>query len=352
MREAYNHWVTATVPSSVPEAIRELYAQDESSVSGAAMRPEVVMVAAGGGADDDLGAIHDDFASGPRAFKFASAMKEERELSLSGGSTPPAMTVDVAFVIDVTGSMAPYLKAVKSNMRSIITLLPAGVANMPQFGHIKLQMLVACVPFRDYDDAPIVPLGFGAWNVSKTEEQNNAIQSKALSDYTDELVAVGGGDLAEDSLGALVKCCSLKWSSTVKFAVLITDAPGHGAECNSFTDPAKDRCVPSARAAVQTSVSDAADALRDKEITLLVCHIKKDSGSGGGTQMMHDSLKVALARSIAAKKQTTDVERALKQVTLFNGAVPAGKEIKRMHYIFVLDGSGSMSGAPWAGVIE
>jgi myosin protein heavy chain len=48
-----------------------------------------------------------------------------------------------------------------------------------------------------------------------------------------DISCVGGGDVAEDIRGGIKQMISnLKWSKTLKFAVLICDAPTHGERYN------------------------------------------------------------------------------------------------------------------------
>jgi myosin protein heavy chain len=50
------------------------------------------------------------------------------------------------------------------------------------------------------------------------------------------LVAKGGGDIPEDVLPALDAAAKLSWAARARFALLITDAPCHGRDCNDCPD--------------------------------------------------------------------------------------------------------------------
>lgn len=117
-------------------------------------------------------------------------------------------TIDIAFVLDCTASMQPWINAAK---RQIHTTLD-GLHNT----HPNWDFHVALVLYRDYGD----------------EER------RAVLDFTDKwqrfdamldnAVAEGGDDVAEDFAGAMWMTARLGWTGHIRHVFVITDAPAHG----------------------------------------------------------------------------------------------------------------------------
>jgi hypothetical protein len=83
------------------------------------------------------------------------------------------------------------------------------------------------VPFRDFGDPEAGLLDFDEHLLdADATVQEGAID--AAMDAFDKVPALGGGDQAEDILGALDRAAHLRWKAAGKFVVLIHDAPGHG----------------------------------------------------------------------------------------------------------------------------
>jgi len=80
------------------------------------------------------------------------------------------------------------------------------------------------------------------------------------------LVATGGGDGPEDIPAALQAVAQLDWRSKARFAVLITDAPAHGADCNDDPHDSFPRGSPRPGCEVATVMA----ALRKQEVDLMV----------------------------------------------------------------------------------
>jgi hypothetical protein len=118
--------------------------------------------------------------------------------------------VDVAFLMDLTGSMGSYMRAAKDHLRDIIASLQAETS----VGGFR----IAFVGYRDYKDhgrcvtSPFVPM-------KDVQEVVRFISSQEPS---------GGGDAPEDVISGLEALCKLSWSGDYRFVVHVADAPAHG----------------------------------------------------------------------------------------------------------------------------
>lgn len=122
--------------------------------------------------------------------------------------TPARTTIDVAFVLDCTASMQPWIDAAKRQIHTTLDTLH----NL----HPTWEFRVALVLYRDYgDDERSHVLGF---------TKNLAYFDRLL----DETIAEGGDDVAEDFAGAMWHAARLHWSGDVRHVFVITDAPAHG----------------------------------------------------------------------------------------------------------------------------
>ncbi|KAK9820158.1 hypothetical protein WJX72_006777 [[Myrmecia] bisecta] len=119
--------------------------------------------------------------------------------------------VDIAFVMDVTGSMDPWIDAAKSKVTAIM--------EAAETIHSGAVTRMAFVGYRDLEDARRYEvLDF----VSKEE-------TGRLKAFLHEIVATGGDDACEDVAGALKQVLALSWMASTKLVIHIADAPCHGA---------------------------------------------------------------------------------------------------------------------------
>jgi hypothetical protein len=118
------------------------------------------------------------------------------------------IAVKIAFVLDCTASMEPWIHAAKTKIEEIVA--------STREEHPTTHFEVGLVAYRDYGDT---------------------IRRRVV-DFTTprEIVAVlrgihaeGGDDEAEDVAGALDRVCGLTWGpSDVRMVFHIADAPAHG----------------------------------------------------------------------------------------------------------------------------
>lgn len=126
--------------------------------------------------------------------------------------------VEVAIVMDVTGSMQKWIDIARDTVLQSFATLQAENPNS--------QFKLACVCYRDIgDENPFVVVPF---TTDLTSVQNTLRNTKA----------VGGNDTAEDIAGALEQVLNLHWSldpNASRVVLWVADAPAHGTKYHSPT---------------------------------------------------------------------------------------------------------------------
>jgi hypothetical protein len=142
--------------------------------------------------------------------------RKDRDLQVAMRSVSAAESVDLAFVIDATGSMLKHIQNVKRSIRSIVTKC--------RRTHSSLRLRLAVVAYRDLSDAvPVEVLDF----CSSVERFESFLTS---------LRAVGGGDTPEDMATGIFHANRLSWAHPTRLVFVVTDAPCHGVEFHGFDD--------------------------------------------------------------------------------------------------------------------
>ena len=118
------------------------------------------------------------------------------------------ITIDLAFVMDITGSMSTYLNFARDRVLQIIEKLTKETSASVNLGFIG---------YRDYHDSNDEYLIYP--ELTKDSEKVKQFISKAQ--------AKGGND-CEDMGGGLTAALNYKWKSNTRFVMLIADAPCHG----------------------------------------------------------------------------------------------------------------------------
>lgn len=119
------------------------------------------------------------------------------------------IVIKLAFVLDCTGSMEPWIQEAKTKIQEIVnsTDVPSGA-----------QFEVAVVAYRDYGDV----VRRRVIDFTGPHEAEHFLQ---------DIHAEGGDDEAEDVAGALDRAYGLTWGpSDVRMIFHIADAPAHGIE--------------------------------------------------------------------------------------------------------------------------
>ena len=125
------------------------------------------------------------------------------------------ISLDLAFIMDATGSMGPYLEFAKNKILSIIDKITSD-------SNVKVKL--GFIGYKDYseiNDYIIFP-DF----TNKVEDVKNFISETRVE---------GGDDECEDMVGGLKRALNYTWKSYSRFAMLIADAPCHGVQYHEMS---------------------------------------------------------------------------------------------------------------------
>ena len=121
------------------------------------------------------------------------------------------ITLELVFVMDITGSMTNYLNFAKEKILSIIDLITK---------NSTVQVSLGFVGYRDYLDSTQYAYLIYPELTKEVEKVREFIKSA---------VTAGGGD-CEDMVGGLNSALNYKWNGRSRFALLIADVPCHGIQ--------------------------------------------------------------------------------------------------------------------------
>ncbi|CAM9429981.1 unnamed protein product, partial [Ectocarpus sp. 6 AP-2014] len=326
----YPRWVTAAVPAALPDALRQLYERDstgggesERATGGGALfdKQETEMwkrvIAANGIDNDEMNNVLADRWDRFRSLQ--DQLRGEKEMKLVTKDGPGKVTVDIAFVIDSTGSMAPVVNSVRAHMLMILhgneehSIVSKVKKEYPD---LELEIRCASLLFKDFNDSPQFSESDFGDGKHFTENTDYFLESTR-----NNFRATGGGDQAEDVTGALRKATEWKdWSGQARFLLLFTDAPCHGSDFSAgFTDDYADQSDASKNGFHAAFVA----AIKSK-ISILHCECYWEA-----TERTHQGMQQALDLAIRDAKFAAPARRG------------------GLHIVFVLDESTSMSGSPW-----
>ena len=126
-------------------------------------------------------------------------------------------SLDLLFIMDITGSMKPFLAQVKNNVINIIN-----------------RITLECPGIDIY-------LGFVAYTESNEIHLNANIEFTKNYQYLESMIknlnASGGGDGPEDISWGIERALEKNWKSNARYAILIADAPCHGSKYHSSYIP-------------------------------------------------------------------------------------------------------------------
>ena len=119
-------------------------------------------------------------------------------------------SLDMLFIMDLTGSMEPYINETKTNLIDIMDKI------IDQSPGIDINL-----GFIGYRDIPAE--GGGEYIDIDFTQNHNHLREQINNVYADL-----GGDLPEDVAWAFEMALNKTWKSNAKFIVFVADAPGHG----------------------------------------------------------------------------------------------------------------------------
>lgn len=119
------------------------------------------------------------------------------------------ISLDLVFIMDITGSMQNHLDFAKKNILSIINIITS---------NSTMKVNLGFVGYRDYLDTRQYRYLIYPEITEEVDKVKNFISS----------AQVGGGGDCEDMAGGLDTALNLKWKGRTRFALLIADVPCHG----------------------------------------------------------------------------------------------------------------------------
>jgi hypothetical protein len=210
-------------------------------------------------------------------------------------------TVNLAFVVDCTSSMEPWIDEVRTKMGTIV--------DSTQELHPSATLRVALVAYRDYGDS----VEREVWDFTSPYDVQEALEG---------IHAFGGGDEAEDVAGGLTEVVDLTWGvGDINMVIHIADAPAHGRRFHGAS--VSDRFLagdPEGRCPVHclrtladrgisytfvriTSATDMMmevflDVITQRGGQMSVIDLHPDSYGGGSTETMSELLSQAVTDTI------------------------------------------------------
>ena len=122
-------------------------------------------------------------------------------------------SLDLMFIMDLTGSMGVWLEEAQKNLKNIIEEI---MDNNP-----GSKIRISFIGYKDFID----PNEDRVYHSREFTEDVNDIKN-----FISGLDCSGGGDIPEDIVGALKEALKMKWESNAKYAILVCDAPCHGKQ--------------------------------------------------------------------------------------------------------------------------
>jgi hypothetical protein len=130
--------------------------------------------------------------------------------------------IDVAFCVDITSSMTPFIAAARLHMTRVLDALRA---------HPGVDLRVAIVTYRDHGTGNVVEIHPFAGASAETQRRFDTLTLASPPENT---------DAAEAAFSGLLACEGLPWRpGAYRIVVLVGDAPPHG--CGATASPYPDR---------------------------------------------------------------------------------------------------------------
>ena len=122
-----------------------------------------------------------------------------------------AQRVDLCFLVDCTGSMAPCIEAVKSKIHTFV--------NQVKMIYPDLKIRLSFVGYRDVD------LGADRFAILPFTDSLSDFES-----FVRGVSPIANGDPCEDVFGGIDEALKLRWEFPTRIVVHFADAPCHGRE--------------------------------------------------------------------------------------------------------------------------
>lgn len=334
----YQHWIECALPKYLPDALRALFEQeddlDKTSPDNLWYKQflqQRARIGSDGRPEPDM-SIDDIINAHTNAFETSliDELRKEREteLSIDRSVDDESLSVDIAFLLDITGSFAPYMEVAMTQIKAILTgIQPAVDIKFPGW---KIAIHAAIIGYRDD-----IGNNYSATTLPFTEISEESFGS-IVQPFLLTLVAQGGDDIPEDVHGAFAAALlpkdqggKLEWKSKSKTIVLLTDAPGHGPHMHDFAEQED-------RAYTTPSLKPHIDTMIKREINLFVSYASETN-----TKKMLEHMQQCY--------NDIRLERLMVSVPLVSESTVAPDPIV---FILCLDESNSMRGAPWTCLVQ
>lgn len=143
-------------------------------------------------------------------------------LGIEGTSGKLSRNIDIAFLIDSTGSMTNDITAVYNIIENFTKLLE----------NSSIDYRLALIEYKDYPTSSCGSTGDFAYNVHKFNGKTFTDNATIFRSRIESLVASGGEDLPEAMLTALNSSLNIEWRENArKFNIILTDAQPHAVDC-------------------------------------------------------------------------------------------------------------------------
>jgi len=358
--QVFGKWCKAALPPAVPDALRELFSDERSgalSKSEAAdneLRLEKWKLRGEATGTVDIKEMYSKFA------ELQKELRKTRIATLERGDSLDSITVDLVFVVDMTGSMRQTLPILLAQFQAMVDStsehsIPSKILNDPTNPGVQINLHCAALGFRDQGDLQqfvevLHPEGrfFDTSDGAENTQFLNGLKQC-------ESMGKGGGDACEDVAGAFERAANWHWKGKARFMVLVTDNPCHGSQFHTFGE---DQFQDSRHHAS----SDSREAFRrgfqrciEQEIRMLHCTCSRSATDKMSDEMYRILLDVEQAQGSNFKqKVVTSAQR--RDITPAELRIDIGINVKdqasqSLHIVFCLDESGSMSGSPWSDLI-
>ena len=232
-------------------------------------------------------------------------------LTLPSAQLQAPTALDLAFVVDATGSMTDEIMFLQAEIAGIVDDVAQDFANT--------DVRYALVMYRDHGDAYV------------TRNYDFTADLGEFSQSLDEQSADGGGDYEEAMDVALEEMHGLQWRSgnVARLAFLVADAPPHGVDGDtllSHADQARRRGIKVYPVAA-SGVSDAAEYYMRQSAQLTLARylfLTDDSGVGNShaephipcyqVQLLNHLMARMIATELSGKRVPADDEQIIRKV--------------------------------------
>lgn len=232
--------------------------------------------------------------------------------------TPPdsqRSNLDLAFIMDSTGSMSPYINNVRQHIRDLVDAIVASSST---------NLRLALIEYRDHKPEDLT-------FVTRKHDFTRSVWT--MKSWLTAARASGGGDKPEAVAEAMHDATTLSWrNDAAKISVLISDAPPHGlvpSEDNSFPggspnghDPIDLARKLAKRGITLYTVGCEPSIVPYKDFFMALAYL-----TGGQyiplsvPHFLTDAIIGSAKEELSLKKFASDVQKEIKSVTAAGGTV-------------------------------